>query len=303
MQQFYIPDEAGLTYNLDLQEGSKMAAPTPTLQARRLPVYPCSYGYFFAGNEHFTFRNQYRCLYQIFITYHGEGHFIVDDREFIARPDTVILLDLGMPHRYESLNGIWEHEWVNFSGAACQIYYDLINPNGVAVYSLGGDCEVRTILREIGNGIMNQDMMGFMRTGTNIIRLLNAMYDLVMHQQRLNILDQYGNILRSVDYINAHYMERLNLEKLAQAAYLSKYHYNRAFKKYLGMTPFEYLNSVRISHAKPLLLTTRMSVEEISWQVGCFGSKNLIRLFKKTTNMTPNEFRKYAGAEGVSSAI
>ena len=91
-------------------------------------------------------------------------------------------------------------------------------------------------------------------------------------------------------------MDRLNLETLSQAAYLSKYYYAHAFKQYMGMTAYEYVNSVRLSHAKSLLVTTSHSVEDIGWLTGFNGSKNFIRQFRQTLGITPGEYRKYPGA-------
>lgn len=287
-----IEPEHGLTFKLDLQEGSRLYAPTPSRQARLLPISPHSYGYFVAGREHFTVRDQIRCLYQVFITHKGKGHFVLEDRSFVAEPNTVLLLDCGRPHRYESMDGVWEHEWVNFTGSACQVYYDLINPNGAIIHSLTGNREVAALLREVGDGMMQQDMVGFVHSSTRIIRLLDAIYSLVMEHQRNRMEDQRANIDRSVTYIEDHYMDRLTLDRLAQVAFLSKYYYTRAFSKYVGMTPYEYLTTVRLSHARTLLFTTQMSVEEIGWRVGFQGSRNLIRQFKKATGMTPGEYRR-----------
>lgn len=295
MKQVVGPDESGLTYKLDLQEGSELYTPSPNRQARSLPICVHSYGYFVAGPNHFTYRDQYRCLFQIFLTHNGIGRFTVDGEEFMAEPNTLILLDCGRTVRYESTNGIWEHEWVNFTGSACKVYYDLINPEGFTVYNLGRNWEIEMMMHQIRDGIMQQDMRGFVHSSTQLIQLLDMIYGFTVEQQHMRIANQHDNIVRSVMHIEAHYTDKLSLEQLAKVAYLSKYHYTRSFKKHVGMTPYEYVSTVRISHAQNLLLTTSLSVEEIGWKVGFSGSKNLIRQFKQATGMTPGEYRRAAG--------
>lgn len=289
------PDERGLSYKLDLQEGSELRTPSPNRQARSLPMCVHSYGYFVAGPEHFTDRNQMRCLYQVFLTHKGQGRFILGEREYLVGSDTIVLLDCGKPHRYESLGGVWEHEWVNFTGSACDLYYSLINPDGFAIYQLDGNTQIKLIMRELRDGIMNQDMMGFVHSTTRLVHLMDAIYSMTVEQQRIRMADQRGNIARAAKFIDEHYMDKLTLEQVAGVAYLSKYYFTRAFKKYIGMTPYEYLNTVRISHAQHLLITSELSVDDIGWRIGFSGSKNLIRQFKLATGMTPGTYRKVAG--------
>ena len=300
-----IQPESGLNFKLDLREGSAIYSPAPNRQARVLPVSINAYGCFDAGPEHFTDRNQLRCLYQVFWTHSGAGRFLVDGREFIARENTVALLDCSRPHRYETMGDGWNHDWVNFTGSACAAYYDLINPEGFRVLSLDENREIARWMHEIRGSVTRQDMSSFVHTSTCLICLLDAIYALATEQNRQRVGDKRDNVLQSARYIDAHYMEHLTLDELAQSAYLSKFYYSRAFKHYVGMTPMEYLNTVRVSHAKSLLITTELPVEDVGWRTGFGGSKNLIRQFKLATGMTPGEYRRqcfgwdnaHAGAE------
>lgn len=287
-----ILPESGLEFKLDLREGSEIRSFAPNRQARELPICIYSYGCFNAGPEHFTDRNQLRRLYQVFWTRSGSGRFWVDGKELIAEENTVALLDCSRPHRYEALGDGWNHDWVNFIGASCATYYELINPKGFQIYSLGENREVARWMHELRVGATRQDMPSFVHASTRLICLLDAIYSLTVEQNRLRVGDKRDNVLSSARYIDAHYMDRLTLEILAQSAYLSKFYYSRAFKHYVGMTPMEYLNTVRISHAKDMLLASELSVEDVGWRVGFGGSKNLIRQFKQATGMTPGEYRR-----------
>ena len=91
-------------------------------------------------------------------------------------------------------------------------------------------------------------------------------------------------------------MQRLSLDEIAQMSYLSKYYFARAFRQYMGITPYEYLTSVRLSHAKGLLISSSLSVDEIGYRTGFGGAKNFIRQFRQSMGMTPGEYRKTPGA-------
>lgn len=289
------PNEKGLTYCLDLLDASQLFTPSPTKMARRLPICICSYGYFVAGPGHYTDRDQFRSLYQVFLTHSGCGRFIIDGKEYLADKDTAVFLNCGHPHRYESYKGTWEHEWVNFSGSSCKVYQDLINPDGFRIHQLHGNREPFIIMQEIKSGVMNQDMPGLVQTSTRIIRLLDSLYTLSMSHQRSHIDDMRGNVQLSIDYIDEHYMESVSLDQLAQTAFLSKYYYLRSFKQYTGMTPYEYLTSVRLSHAIKMLVATNRSIDEIGYETGFGGAKNFIRQFRQSMGVTPGDYRKTPG--------
>ena len=61
-----------------------------------------------------------------------------------------------------------------------------------------------------------------------------------------------------------------------------------------GRTVLEYATEIRIERAKELLLTTRMTVREISEALGYSTSSSFIRRFKQITGETPREFGKRA---------
>lgn len=95
-----------------------------------------------------------------------------------------------------------------------------------------------------------------------------------------------------VDFIDRHYTDKLTLETLAEVCHGSPYHLQRTFKRIMRMTPTEYLGRRRINEAKRALAESQRTVAEIAREVGIGSSAYLITLFKRTTGVTPNEYRK-----------
>lgn len=287
-----IGPEVGRTYNLDLREGSVNCTPLLIHSMESLPIPEYSYGYFLAGPGHFTQRGSMCRLYQVFITHKGSGRFLLDGGEYIAGPNTIALLNLQKPHRYETSGELWEYEWVNFRGPSCAYYDKMINPEGFTIYDLRDDLTCITRMQEIRASVTRISLMDFVQTSTRILCLLDAFCSFVSEYQQRHLPDCHENIMTTVQYIDGHYMEKLTLDMLADMAFLSKYYFTRAFSRYKGMTPCKYLNSVRLSHARQLLLTTSCTVDEIGWRVGYGGSKNLIRAFSSATGSTPAQYRR-----------
>jgi AraC-like DNA-binding protein len=106
-------------------------------------------------------------------------------------------------------------------------------------------------------------------------------------QQRLN-----PAIAAAVKYIEACSEQSIKLADIAYAAKLSAWRLGHLFVEEMGMTPIEYLNGVRIEHAKRLLSGTDYSGTKISYLVGYNGQSYFIRAFKRREGMTPEQFRQ-----------
>ena len=66
----------------------------------------------------------------------------------------------------------------------------------------------------------------------------------------------------------------------------------RNFKKYMGVTPMQYVLSLRMSNAESLLEMTDYNVTEISSIVGYENPLYFSRMFKKQRGLSPSEYRK-----------
>lgn len=97
-----------------------------------------------------------------------------------------------------------------------------------------------------------------------------------------------------LQYLNAHYMQKIALEDLADLIHTSKPHLSKLFKRETGQTIIEYLNALRIQESKRLLITTSKSVDEIALEVGFSSPKYFTRSFKLYANDTPSGFRNRA---------
>jgi transcriptional regulator GlxA family with amidase domain len=82
-----------------------------------------------------------------------------------------------------------------------------------------------------------------------------------------------------------------NTETLARQVNLSASRLRHLFKEQTGMTPSQYLRSLRLSHAKHLLQTTFLTIKEIASLVG-LSTTNFVREFKLLHDCTPTEYRE-----------
>lgn len=295
----------GCTYCLNLHDGSVNYIRPMLRMNDALPIPDYNYGYYYAGPQHYTVRepgaSQY---YQIFITHSGRGRFLIGDKEYVAEPNTVAMLDLRFPHRYETLGDSWEYEWVNFSGPSCPYYYSKINPNGFDIYNLMDNTSLKQTMSEIRDLVVGISELKYAQTGTHILYLMDELMALTSNYlQQKQVSKRQDNIQAAILYMNEHYAESISLETLCEVAFLSKYYFIRSFTKYTGTTPYKYLTSIRLTQARQQLLFSSLSVEEISWRTGFGNSKNLIRAFKRATGFTPEYYREEMSEGGVNGVL
>lgn len=84
----------------------------------------------------------------------------------------------------------------------------------------------------------------------------------------------------------------LSVHRLAWELSMSEGHFRRLFKTAYGCAPMDFLKNLRIGHAKDLLLSTDLSVSQISFRVGFEDAAYFSRVFKAETLHSPLQYRK-----------
>lgn len=126
---------------------------------------------------------------------------------------------------------------------------------------------------------------------------LNRWLGMILHQFigfvfDFNAIRHQNVIFKATAYIKEHLSERISLEQAAAQVYLSKSYFCRILKSELGCTFTEYVNRLRIERSKTLLLSSRMSISEISLDVGFEDQSYFTRIFKKRTGLSPGRYRE-----------
>lgn len=92
-------------------------------------------------------------------------------------------------------------------------------------------------------------------------------------------------------YIQKHYGEDIKLEDISIITGFNSNYFSGLFKKHVGMGFAEYLTEVRIKNAKSFLIQGELTAAEIAERTGYNDVKYFYKAFKRTTGMTPKEFK------------
>lgn len=99
------------------------------------------------------------------------------------------------------------------------------------------------------------------------------------------------SIKKVYDFIQNNFHRKITLQEISQLVNMSPVSFNRFIKSRTGKTFINYVNDTRISYASRWLIETEKSISEISYDCGFNNIANFNRIFKKTKNCTPSEFR------------
>ncbi|MGN0167019.1 MAG: helix-turn-helix domain-containing protein [Acetatifactor sp.] len=113
-------------------------------------------------------------------------------------------------------------------------------------------------------------------------------YTLSTENRQKDLMDKFNTVF---DYLDEHFAEDLTLEKVADVAGFSKFHFSRLFKQCSGYNFYDYLCYKRIKSAEMLLLKPGISITEVALQSGFSSLSTFNRTFKKTKGCTPSEYR------------
>ena len=102
---------------------------------------------------------------------------------------------------------------------------------------------------------------------------------------------------RVVAYLYEQYDQPITLADMADVAILSQFHFARTFREVTGVSPGRFLSAIRLQRAKSLLMTTELTVTDISYMVGYNSLGTFTSRFTKSVGVTPIQYRCFTQAD------
>lgn len=95
-----------------------------------------------------------------------------------------------------------------------------------------------------------------------------------------------------LDYIDTHYREEMPLGRIADHFSLSREYFSRLFRRLVGMSFYQHLTRVRISHFHHDLVTTDTPIMQLLEENGIANYKTFGKVFREMYGFSPREIRK-----------
>lgn len=130
---------------------------------------------------------------------------------------------------------------------------------------------------------------------TYIKNIINCMLIKVFKNQHISLpqdeLSEKNPLQAALLYLNMHFREDPSLLQMAEILHYNPNHFSAAFHKAVGLTYSEYLNNLKISYAKELLLSTNLKVGDICYESGFSSASHFLKIFKEHVGISPLRFR------------
>ena len=120
------------------------------------------------------------------------------------------------------------------------------------------------------------------------ILLMEILCTLAAHSSKQLVPDRIAGALR---YLNEHIEENPTVSELAELCGISEVYFRKQFKTFMGTSPIEYRNALRLERACSYLEYGEISVQEISDMLGYATVSHFIKEFKKRHGCSPLKYR------------
>jgi len=157
-----------------------------------------------------------------------------------------------------------------------------------AQIELGG---LDAIAYTAGPGLIGALMVGGSLASSLAYATVMSLHDGLSRTADTAIDELPGTIGRTRTYIDQHLAERLDVERLAEIAGLSRAHFVRVFTKSVGQSPASYVASQRLQLAQRLLTATDAAILEVAAACGFADANYFAKVFRRMTDATPTAFR------------
>ncbi|EKQ56225.1 MULTISPECIES: AraC family transcriptional regulator [unclassified Clostridium] len=284
------------------------------LSDNRFPLNHCSSGKL-VNSENFIHSKRNLDTFVILIGCEGTLYIAQDDKQYELTPNKFIVL---FPHHthygYRKSKGKLSYYWCHFQITSNE--YKLLTSEQINSYILGMK---ESNKKENSSDVYILPEYGSISSAARASLIFRQLLDLANKKSYSEYLTNYAlsllameisqdfidsiflnfedftginkNILEIINWINMNYNCNLSIKEIARTFNYNPDYLSLSFKKLTGLSLLKFINNAKISAAKQLLLNSSFSIKEIAKQVGFNDDKHFMKLFKKSEDITPTQYR------------
>ena len=283
-----------LDYRIDMKKDSRWEIVSADGAAKQHLIYLQETGLFYSGPGYYTIREGLDS-YLIKLTLSGGGVLTYEGQTYPLRTGDFFWIDCRRMQDYRTDPEFdhWHVLWIHLDGKQAAEYYELFQKlsGSVPVGHLPENSDCPRLMRLLLDQYRDYtgDLHVDIRSASLMTQLLTGLLEAVTMPRQAPVIPPTIAAVR--DYLTANYRKAVTLEDLSRRFNISKFYLQRTFCRYLGASPAEYQQKLRLTKAKELLRTTDLPVSKIAEDVGIQSISYFISAFKKQEGATPLKYR------------
>jgi AraC-like DNA-binding protein len=99
----------------------------------------------------------------------------------------------------------------------------------------------------------------------------------------------YKRIVEAKLFMDRHFLDNVDVNRVANEACLSKFHFLRLFKQTYGITPYQYMTALKIERARELL-QDGLTISDTCYSLGFESLSSFNKLFKRHLKVNPSVY-------------
>lgn len=239
------------------------------------------------------FPNHFHECYVIGFIENGERKLSCKNKKYLVKKGDTILFNPGDTHSCSPINeGILDYRGINISKTVMRaLVQDVTGKQELPDFSTAViyDEEISCHLRPLHEMIMKKS--GGFRKEENLLLLLATLTHRYGQPFARRNPECRSEIERACFFIKQHFAEHIELDQICRYAGMSKSTLLRAFTRTKGVTPYRYLENVRISEAKKLLENGTLPIEA-AILTGFSDQSHFTNYFTRFIGLSPGIYRK-----------
>lgn len=258
-------------------------------------------GYEIANKDYHLVRQGYY-TYLLSLTISGKAKMVYNGKTYNIEKGDLVFINCNEPHEFLPCGKeSWEFLYIHVTGLGLvHLYDEFVNKTGYVYKNYPAKEFIKLI-----NGIHKKlealpaekvDYSLHIHDWNSVsIDLSESVYmilcNVIRNLQKIKTDIPYS-LRVALEHIKQNFNHKLTLNEIAEHACLSKFHFEREFTKYMGMTVYKYISELRFERARWLIESTNKKTLEIALEVGFSDVQGLNKLFLDNTGKTPSQYRK-----------
>lgn len=240
------------------------------------------------------FPNHFHDYYVIGFIEHGQRYLICNNQEYIINTGDIIIFNPRDTHTCEQIDEkTLDYRCINIpSDIMLQTIFEITGREYLPHFTQAVlyHSEIAASLRELHLMILNNEM-DFKKEELFLFLIEQLIHDYSDTATTPTIIEAVSEIKAACDYLESNYAKTITLDDLSTLVGLSKYHFLRSFTKQKGISPYSYLETIRISNAKKLL-EQGIRPNDVAFQTGFSDQSHFTNFFKKLIGLTPKQYMR-----------